>query len=157
MSNDALMSETLSRMVASLNDLAEEQGAQSTASNALSFDELAAMACGRVRDVNLDAGDIGPLLRNMVEAYVDRFQAFPFDVVDTLFADLALRDFPEETMRGLVERLEQRYQEQYSVSLRKSGNPPVGNAADQPTLDDEISQLRDTLKYAAIAGERLDD
>jgi hypothetical protein len=156
MSSDVLMSETLSKMVASLNGLAEEQGTRSAGGSALSFDELSAMACSRMRDGNLDAGDIGPLLRNMVEAYVDRFQAFPFDVVETLFAYLALRDFPEEAMRGLVERLEQRYQKHYGVSLRKSGNPPVGNVAAQPTLDEEISQLRETLKYAAIAGERLD-
>ena len=157
MSSDIQMSETLSKMVASLNDLAAEQNDRSTDSDDIGFEELAAMIRNRVLDRNLGADDIRPLLRNMVETYVDRFQAFPFDVVESLFAYLALRDYPEEIMRDLVKQLEQRYKKQYGVSLRKTGNPPVGSAAGQQTLDEEISQLRETLKYAAIAGERLDD
>ena len=40
--------------------------------------------------------------------------------------------------------------------MRESEQLPGRNKASEQTLDDEISELRETLKYAAILGERLD-
>ena len=150
------MSETLSKMVASLNELAAEQGGSSSDRNEPGLDELVAATLSRLLDLDIDAGEAGLLLRRMIEAFVDRFRAYPFDVSEALTGYLALRDYPEEEMRELVKRLQKLYKKRYGVSMRKSGDRSFDNAAGQLTLDDEISQLRETLKYAAIVGEHQD-
>jgi len=40
--------------------------------------------------------------------------------------------------------------------MRETEKQPASGDAGAQTLDDEINELRDTLKYAAIAGERHD-
>jgi len=104
-------------------------------------------------DRNLEVSEIGPFFWTMVEVYVDRFQLFPFDAVRALFSYLEFHDYPEEQLRDLIKQLQQLYEEQHGRSDRESAHV----TADNVMLDDEIKELRETLKYAAIAGERIEN
>ena len=61
------------------------------------------------------------------------------------------------------EIIEHRIQESMSnclkgkrIAMRESKKLPARDKTSEQLLDDEISELRETLKYAAIVGERLD-
>jgi hypothetical protein len=101
-------------------------------------------------DKDLEVSKVRPFFWTMVETYVDRFQVFPFDAIKALFSYLELRDYPEQQLRDLVRQLEEIYQKQYGAPMRDS----TPSAVSGENLDDEITALRDTLKYAAIVGER---
>ena len=113
------------------------------------IDQLAEHARNLLRNKNLEVSKVRPFFWSMVETYVDRFQVYPFDVVKALFSYLELRDYPEDDIKSLVAQLETLYQKQYGQALKKSTSADSG----QQSLDDEISELRDSLKYAALVGE----
>ena len=107
-------------------------------------------------DENLEVSKVRPFFWTLVEAYVERFQVFPFDAAKALFSYLELHNYPEEQMRDLVKQLETLYEKQHGRPMRESEQQPVTEDTRAQTLDDEINELRETLKYAAIVGERLD-
>ena len=56
----------------------------------------------------------------------------------------------------LVKQLEKLYKKQYGRPMREPEQQIITEDIRAQTLDDEINELRETLKYAAIVGERLD-
>ncbi|MGD2053631.1 MAG: hypothetical protein PVG45_05935 [Gammaproteobacteria bacterium] len=148
--SDDLMSKTLSDKVASLAERSASEVASEVDERHLDIDELSKLTRAMLMDKNLEVSKVRPFFWTMVETYVDRFQVFPFDAIKALFSYLELRDYPEQQLRELVQQLEEIYQRRHGGSLRDS-TPPAVNGEN---LDDEITALRDTLKYAAIVGER---
>ena len=114
------------------------------------IDELSAAAREVLLDRNLEVSKVRPFFWSMVEAYVDRFQIYPFDIVKAMLSYLETRDFPEEQTRELVEMLEQGYQEQHGVPL--NDKYPALELDD--SLNEELRELRASLKYAAMVAER---
>ena len=153
--SDDVMVKALSKKLASLSDQGESQTDSYSDYKHFSLDDLSTISRNMLMDKNLEASKLRPFFWNMVEIYVDRFQVFPFDVIKALFSHLELHEYPEEQLRDLVEQLEKRYKKQYGRSMREPVQSPAGSEPGQ-LLDDEISELRATLKYAAIVGERLD-
>ncbi len=153
---DDLVSRALSKKLASLTGQTESQVASDSDYSHLSLDDLSRISQNMLLDKNLEVSKVRPFFWDMVETYVERFQAFPFDASKALFRDLALHEYPEEQMRDLVKQLEKRYKNQYGRPMREYGQLSVSADTGAQTLDDEINALRETLKYAAIAGERLD-
>ena len=102
-----------------------------------------------LNDKNLKVSKVKPFFWSMVEAYVDRFDTYPFDINRALISYLELKDYPEEMMQDLVEQLEAQFEETHGRPLRKSSQP----APKSSELDDEIKELRDSLKYAALVAE----
>lgn len=145
------------KKLASITDQSIEQADSRIDAERPSLDELATMARKLLLDENLEVSKVRPFFWTMVETYIDRFQIFPFDAVKALFSYLELHDYPEEEVRNLVRRLEQGYTNQHGATLRCPGIPAHGDSAGKVTLDDEINELRQTLKYAAMVGERTDD
>ena len=156
-SSDELMPKSVSKKVASLTGTADQPGKAVVEPDRISLDDMAEICRSMLLDDDLEVSKVRPFFWSMVEAYVDRFQVFPFDVNKALFSYLELSDYPEQEMRDLVKRLEKLYRKQHGSALRDSDDPPVGELAGAQTLDEEISGLRETLKYAAIVGERLDE
>jgi len=154
--SDNLMPEALSKQLASLTDQAESQAVSYSDDKPLSLDDLARISRSMLMDKNLEVSKVRPFFWTMVEAYVDRFQVFPFDAIKALFSYLELHEYPEEQMHDLVKKLEKRYKKQHGRPMRESEQPPARYETGQ-LLEDEINELRETLKYAAIVGERLDD
>lgn len=148
--SDDLMPKSLADRVASFADHTASQVASEIDYRQLGLDELSKITRDMLMDKNLEVSKVRPFFWTMVETYVDRFQVFPFDAIKALFSYLELRDYPEQQLRDLVQQLEDIYQKQYGRSMREP-TPPVATRAD---LGDEIAALRDTLKYAAIVGER---
>ncbi len=124
----------------------DESGTLSSPEN---IDQLTEYACAMLRNKNLEVSKVRPFFWSMVETYVDRFQVYPFDVFKALFSYLELRDFPDDEMKSLVQQLESLYKKQHGEALGKSGAP----ATSHESLDDEITALRDSLKFAALVGE----
>jgi len=153
--SDDVMAKALSKKLASLSDQAESQTDSYSDYKHLGLDDLPKISRNILMDKNLEISKVRPFFWTMVEDYVDRFQVFPFDAIKALFSYLELHEYPEEQLRNLVEQLEKRYKKQYGRSMRESDQLPAGSEPGQ-LLDDEISELRETLKYAAIVGERLD-
>jgi len=153
--SDDVMAKALSKKLASLSDHAESQTDSYSDYKHLSLDDLSTVSRNVLLDKNLEVSKVRSFFWNMVEIYVDRFQVFPFDAVKALFSYLELHDYPEEQLRDLAEQLEKRYKKQYGRSMREPDPLPASSGSSQ-LLDDEISELRETLKYAAIVGERLD-
>ena len=149
------MAKALSKKLASLSDQAESQADSYTDDKHLSLDELSKISRNMLMDKDLEVSKARSFFWAMVEAYVDRFQVFPFDATKALFSYLELTEYPQEQLRDLVEQLEDLYEKQYGRSMRESDPLPARSESSQ-LLDDEISELRETLKYAAIVGERLD-
>lgn len=118
----------------------------------LGLAQLQALAIQLLKDEKLKVSQVKPFFWSMVETYVDRFQLYPFDVSKALFSYLELNDFPEELMQALVKQLETQFETAHGRPLRKS----TQLLGQQDALDDEIKELRDSLKYAAMVAESED-
>lgn len=151
------MPKNLSKKVASLTDHTESRSASYADFKHLSLDDLSRITREMLMDKELEVSKVRPFFWTLVEAYVDRFQVFPFDATKALFNYLELQDYPEEQMRDLVRKLEKLYKKQHGASMRQTSPEPVTRDTEALSLNDEINELRETLKYAAIVGERLDD
>lgn len=149
------MAKALSKKLASFSDQFESQTDSYSNYKNLSLDDLSTISRNLLMDKNLEVSKVRTFFWTMIETYVDRFQVFPFDAIKALFSYLELHEYPEEQLRDLVEQLEKRYKKQYGRPMRESDQLPAIGEHGQ-LLDDEISELRETLKYAAIVGERLD-
>jgi len=154
--SDDLVPEALSSMLASLNDQAVSQAVSHSDYKHLGLDDLSRISRSMLMDKNLEVSKFRPFFWNLVETYVDRFQVLPFDAIKALFSYLELHQYPKEQLRDLVEQLERLYETQHGRPMRESERQPVSEGNSELMLDDEINQLRETLKYAAIVGERLD-
>ncbi len=158
---DDLMSKNLSKKVASLTDKSVNQSAFDSDSKHLSLDDLSRITRRMLLDKNLEVSKVRPFFWTMVETYVDRFQVFPFDAIKALFSYLELREYPEQQLRDLVEQIELLYEKQYGKPMREQSLPSIRKEdkyfARDTMLEDEINELRETLKFAAIVGERTDD
>ena len=110
------------------------------------FDRLAELIIEMLNDKNLEVSKVRPFFWSLVEAYVDRFQLYPFDVSKMLFSSLELNDYPKKQVEKLVERLESEYEKVHGRPLRE----PADRAERKGALDDEMRYLRDSLKYAAM-------
>ena len=110
------------------------------------LDQLAEIVITQLNDKNLEVSKVRPFFWSLVEAYVDRFQLYPFDVSKALFSHLELNDYPKDEVEKLVAQLESQYEQVHGRPLRKPGEPVERKGA----LDDENRHLRDSLKYAAM-------
>lgn len=111
--------------------------------------QLGELAIELLNDKNLEVSKVRPFFWSLVETYVDRFKLYPFDVNKALFSHLELNDYPEDTMRDLVSQLELQYEKSHGRPLRQSTQLD----GRQSVLDEEIKELRDSLKYAAMVAE----
>ena len=111
--------------------------------------ELGELGIKLLNDKNLEVSKVRPFFWSLVETYVDRFGLYPFDVNKALFSHLELNDYPEETVQQLVKQLESQFEKTHGRPLRKS----TQLLCQQDALDDEIKELRDSLKYAAMVAE----
>jgi hypothetical protein len=100
-------------------------------------------------DKNLEVSKVRPFFWLLVEAYVDRFQIYPFDIVKALFYYLESNDYPSDLMRDLVTKLEECYDKQYGEPMHKS----TKLVCESDNLDHEVKELRESLKYAALVDE----
>lgn len=149
------MSKNLSKKVASLTDHGVSRSVSKSDDKHLSLDDLSKITRAMLMDKDLEVSKVRPFFWTLVETYVDRFQIFPFDATKALFSYLELQDYPQDEMRELVNRLEKLYKKQHGSAMREPR--PDKGVETVSSLDDEISELRETLKYAAIVGERFDD
>ena len=148
--------EVLSKKLESLTGQTESQEVSYSDYRHLSLDDLSKISRNKLMDKNLEVSKVRPFFWTLVEAYVERFQVFPFDAGKALFSCLELHEYPEEQLRDLVKQLEKLYKKQYGRPMRESEQQIITEDTRAQTLDDEINELRETLKYAAIVGERLD-
>lgn len=111
--------------------------------------QLGELANELLNDKNLEVSKVRPFFWSLVETYVDRFHLYPFDVNKALFSQLELNEYPEDVMLELIKQLESRFEKTHGHPLRKS----TQLVCQQNALDDEIKQLRDSLKYAAMVAE----
>ena len=118
----------------------------------LDLEQLGKLAAQRLNDKNLEVSKVRPFFWSLVETYVDRFQLYPFDINKALFSYLELTDYPEDKVRDLVRQLESQFEQSHGRPLRKSTQMVCQN----DVLDDEIKDLRDSLKYAAMVAESDD-
>ncbi|NOQ90269.1 MAG: hypothetical protein GQ549_04925 [Gammaproteobacteria bacterium] len=115
----------------------------------LDLTQLGELASQLLNDKDLKVGKVHPFFWSMVETYVDRFQLYPFDINRALFSYLELHDFPEESVQELIHQLESQFEESHGRPLRR----PAKQTNRKEVLDDEIKELRDSLKYAAMVAE----
>ena len=115
----------------------------------LDLEQLGKLAARRLNDKNLKVSKVRPFFWSLVETYVDRFKLYPFDINKALFSYLELTDYPEDKVRDLVRQLESQFEKSHGRPLRKSTQLICQN----DVLDDEIKDLRDSLKYAAMVAE----
>ena len=155
--SDELMPKSLSKKLASITSRSADPDVSRIDTGDISLDELAEISRSMLLDENLEVSKVRPFFWTMVETYVDRFQIFPFDAIKALFSYLELHEYPEEEMRELVRRLEKVYKKQYGRPMHESEKAPASDENGAPSLDEEIRELRETLKYAAIVGERFDN
>jgi hypothetical protein len=114
--------------------------------------QLGELAISMLNDKNLEVSKVRPFFWSLVETYVDRFHLFPFDVNKALFSQLELNDYPEEGVKQLVKQLESQFEKVHGRPLHKPKRP----ASKQCLLEDEIKELRDSIKYAAMVAEADD-
>lgn len=150
------MSEAHSEKLAPLTGRAESQAVYCSEYQHPGLDELSIISRNMLMDQDLDVRSVRPFFQATVDAYVERFQEFPFDPVSALFRHLEMREFREQQWRDLVCWIEERYQKQHGRLVRESEQQHDDSMDGVQLLDDEVSELRERLKYAAIAGERID-
>lgn len=110
------------------------------------LDELIQLARKMLMDEQLEVSKVKPLFWSMVETYVDRFQVFPFDVVKTLHSYLELIECSSEEMHAVVKTIEEMHVSRYGKAMKQT----TKLLAEKDTLEDEIKNLRDSLKYASM-------
>ena len=113
------------------------------------LDRLGELAIELLNDRNLEVSKVRPFFWSLVEAYVDRFQRYPFDVSKMLLSELELNDYPEQHIEKLVQQLEAHFEKAHGRPLRR----PARQVAHKDVLGDDIKHLRDSLKYAAMVDE----
>lgn len=111
--------------------------------------QLGELAIRLLNDKNLEVSKVRPFFWSLVETYVDRFQLYPFDVKKALFSYLELNEYPENTMLELVKQLELQFEKSHGRPLRES----TQQFCQPDALDEEIRNLRDSLRYAAMVAE----
>ena len=114
--------------------------------------QLGERAIAVLNGENLKVGEVHHFFWSMVEAYVDRFQQYPFDINKALISYLEMKGYPEDTVLELIKQLEAQFESIHGRPLRKS----TQLVSKLDALDDEIKQLRDSLKYAAMVAEGSD-
>ncbi len=113
------------------------------------LDQLSIAARELLMDKNLEVSKVRPFFWSMVEAYMDRFNIYPFDVVKALFSYIESEDYSAEELRQLVKKLEEYYAQQFGEPMHKS----TQLVSETDSMDDEIRQLRESIKYASLVGE----
>ncbi len=113
------------------------------------LDQLGELAIELLNKKNLEVSKVRPFFWSMVETYVDRFQQYPFDTSKALFSYLELADFPEDEVQKLVRQLEAQYEKSHGRPLRKS----TQLLSQKDALDDDIKNLRGSIKFAAMVSE----
>jgi len=111
--------------------------------------QLGELAITFLNDKHLQVSKVRPFFWSLVETYVDRFRRYPFDVKKALFSQLELTDFKEEEVLDIIKQLEVRYQQTHGKALRQS----TQLLSKKDSLNDEIKELRDCLRYAAMVSE----
>lgn len=117
----------------------------------LNLTQLGELVIKRFNSKNLEVSEVRPFFWSLVETYLDRFGQYPFDASKALISYLEMKDYPEEMIIQLVEQLESQFEKSHGRPLRKSQKPKP--LPEQVALDDEMNELRDILKYAAMVGE----
>ena len=130
------------------------RGSRDKAARPDELTQLGERAVELLKDKDLKVGKVKPFFWSMVEAYVDRFQYYPFDIYRALISYFELRNYPEEEVLKLVEKLESQFEEAHGRPLRKP--LPLQSTHQGGDLDDEIKELRDSLRYAAMVSESED-
>ncbi len=115
-----------------------------------SIDELGEVARQLFNDKNLEVSKLRPFFWSLVETYVDRFQLYPFDVTKALFSHLELNGYPEDELRTLINQLETLYKKNHGQPV--NATPALDHEV--ISLDDEVANLRDCIKYAVLVSER---
>lgn len=115
----------------------------------VNMDQLSEAVHHILMDKHLEVSKVRPFFWSLVEAYVDRFQIYPFDIVKALFSYLESSDYPPDLMRDLVTKLEECYDKQYGEPMHKS----TKLVCEGDCLDHEVKELRESLKYAALVDE----
>jgi len=121
----------------------------SEALSKLDLNQLGDLVIRLLNDKNLEVSKVRPFFWSLVETYADRFNLYPFDVNKALFCYLELNDYSEETVQQLIKQLETQFEKTHGRPLHK----PPQQLHQQSTLDAEMQQLRDSLKYAAMVAE----
>lgn len=130
-------------------DASEKFASSRGESSAEDLSRLEAQVIKALNDKDLKVSKVRPFFWSLVETYVDRFDQYPFDMSKALISYLELNDYPEETVQHLVSELEEKFQQIHGRALRRS----TEIVSHLDALDDEIKQLRDSLKYAAMVAE----
>ena len=110
------------------------------------LDELTQLARTMLMEEQLDVSKVRPLFWSMIETYVDRFHTFPFDIVKALHCHLELIDCSSEDMHAIVKNIEEVHMKRYAHPMKQS----TRLLSEKETLEDEIKELRDSLKYASM-------
>ena len=118
-----------------------------------SIDELKEIAREILMDEDLEVSKVRPFFWSMVEAYLDRFHQYPFDMVKAMICYLELRECPERQLEELMGQINDLYKKQYGKAMPEP-EKPLPQTGD--TIYDEIRELRETLKHAALVGERME-
>ena len=119
-----------------------------------SIDELKEIAREILMDEDLEVSKVRPFFWSMVEAYLDRFHQYPFDMVKAMICYLELRECPERQLEELMGQINDLYKKQYGKAMPEPEQPLPQTGSD--TIYDEIRELRETLKHAALVGERME-
>lgn len=118
-------------------------------SQPVNMDQLTQLVQHVLMDKHLEVSKVRPFFWSMVEAYVDRFQRYPFDIVRALFSYLETNDYPPDLIRELVKKLEDCYETEYGEPINKS----TQLVFEHDDLDYDVKELRESLKYAALVDE----
>lgn len=113
--------------------------------------ELGDLAIKLLNDKKLQVSKVRPFFWSLVETYVDRFRCYPFDVKKALFSHLEINDYQEAEVLEIIKQLELRYEEVHGRGIRKS----TQLLSKRDSLNDEIKDLRDCLRYAAMVSDAV--
>ena len=143
-----------------------ETGPPLTRGKHFTLDELGEITRRTLADEHIEVSKVKPFIWSVIEAYTDRFQSFPFDASKALFNYLEINERPGDELKELVRQIELLYEKQQgepmrdpekTVKVSESHEVRKSMPLHDEFLDDELKELRETLKYAAMVGERLDD
>jgi len=132
------------------NRRSEYNSSRSTERVPQNITQLGELAVKLLSENNLQVNQVRPFFWAFVELYLDRFHSYPFDIIKALISYLEIKEFPKDITLELINQIESEFEKTHGCPLR---NPPQPDSQ-QVALDDEIKELRDSLKYAAMVGEK---
>jgi len=102
----------------------------------------------RLHTSDLSQHQIAHSITSLIDGFVERFDAYPFEVEKLLMSVLKKDDYPKAVLRSLVQTLESLYEKRYHQTMRNSTDEMIHFLSNSSEGEEQYLQLARLLNRA---------